>query len=132
MRKNEDRKLAEERFLQERGRVTNKELATALAVHPATVARWRKIDEWDVKLVQSAAREGQTGVSEDVVYDTDLRHLAQLNDRIDLYLHKKELLPSEILELAQAKWAIMNCMEIIHDHTTYPIPDVLDDEKAFD
>jgi DNA-directed RNA polymerase sigma subunit (sigma70/sigma32) len=132
MRKNEDRKLAEERFLKDRGRVTNKELAKALGVHPATVARWKKLDEWDLKLVRSIGHDNEKAGSEDVLYAADLRHLAQLNDRIDLYLQKKELLPSEILELAQAKWALMSCMEIIHDQMSYSVRDVLEDDEELD
>ena len=114
MRKNEDRKLAEETFLRDRGRVTNKDLAKTLGVHPATVARWKKLDEWDLKLVQSiSGPDGSADV--DDLYQVDLRQLGLLNERIDAYLEKKELLPSEILELAQAKFHIMHCMEIIND-----------------
>jgi hypothetical protein len=40
MRKNNDRKVAEQTYLSDRGRITNKELAKKLQVHPATVARW--------------------------------------------------------------------------------------------
>ncbi len=49
MKKNQDRKNAEKTFLQDRGRITNKEMAKKLGVHPATIARWKKTDEWDVK-----------------------------------------------------------------------------------
>lgn len=123
MRKNEDRKQAEQRFLRDRGRVTNKELARALGVHPATVARWKKLDEWDVKLVQSISTSEEAVAGGDDFFEVDLRHLNHLNDRIDGYLQKKELLPAEILDLAQAKFHIMNCMEIIRDHMRYPPTD---------
>ncbi len=53
MKKNEDRMNAGKSLLSDRGRITNKELAKQLGVHPATVARWKKLDEWDLKLVQS-------------------------------------------------------------------------------
>ncbi len=128
MRKNEDRKLAEETFLRDRGRVTNKDLAKELGVHPATVARWKKLDEWDLKLVQSISEaEGPTDV--DDLYHVDLKHLGQLNERIDAYLEKRELLPSEILELAQAKFHIMHCMEIINDQLRYPLVQDFDEEQ---
>jgi len=132
MRKNEDRKVAEETFLRDRGRVTNKDLAKALGVHPATVARWKKLDEWDLKLVQSISEhDGQADV--DDLYETDLKHLDLLNERIDAYLEKKELLPSEILELAQAKFHIMHCMEIINDQSRYPhFPDFDEEQHDFD
>ena len=53
----------------------------------------------------------------------------QLNDRIDGYLQKKELLPAEILDLAQAKFHIMSCMEIIRDHMRYPPTDTWYEEE---
>lgn len=123
MRKNEDRKVAEQTFLRDRGRITNKELAKRLDVHPATVARWKKLDEWDMKLVQSVGAEEMTGADELDFYGTDLRHITLLNERIDSYLQKKELLPSEILELSEAKFHLMSCVEILNDQLRYPPTD---------
>src|SRR5208337_5506698 len=133
MRKNEDRKVAEQTFLRDRGRISNKELAGRLGVHPATVARWKKLDEWDLKLLQSVGSSEDNLLGEEDFYDADLRHIALLNERIDAYLQKKELLPSEILELAEAKYHIMSCKEIIHDHMRYPAMDQYDQrEQDFD
>jgi hypothetical protein len=134
MRKNDDRKQAEEAYLHDRGRITNKELAKKLQVHPATVARWKKLDEWDLKLLQSVSEREEPGPTvEEDFYAVDLRHIALLNDRIDLYLQKKELLPSEILELSEAKYHLMNCMSIIQDQARYPMVDTFDDqEQGFD
>jgi DNA-directed RNA polymerase sigma subunit (sigma70/sigma32) len=123
MRKNEDRKVAEQTFLRDRGRITNKELAKRLDVHPATVARWKKLDEWDMKLVQSVGAEETTGADELDFYGTDFRHITLLNERIDSYLQKKELLPSEILELSEAKFHLMSCVEILNDQLRYPPTD---------
>lgn len=133
MKKNEDRKLAEQTFLNDRGRITNKELAKKLGIHPATVARWKRLDEWDRKLVQSVAeREEPQQPSEDF-YGVDMRHIHLLNERMDWYLQKKELLSSEILELAQAKFHIMNCMEIINDQMRYPpVNGYEDEDEDFD
>jgi len=133
MKKNQDRKQAETLFLTERGRVTNKELSRQLGVHPATVARWKRLDEWDLKLVQSVTTPDSTQADHGDYYDVDVRHLRLLNERIDLYLRKAELLPSEIRELAEAKLSIMNCMEIIQDRMSFPdIDDVEDEEDSFD
>ena len=133
MRKNEPRKIAEKTFLKDRGRVTNKELAKQLGVHPATVARWKKLDEWDMKLVQSVTGGEEPGAVETDFYQVYLRHISALNERIDAYLQKKELLPSEILDLAQAKFHLMNCMEIINDQMTYPpIEDFEEEDENFD
>ena len=132
MRKNDDRKRAEKVFLGDRGRITNKELAKSVGVHPATVARWRKLDEWDLKLVQSISDQEEPAHAEGDLYEVDLRQLAQLNDRIEAYLHKKELFTSEILELSQAKFHIMSCMEMIYDHMRYPLADSLDEDDDFE
>ena len=134
MRKNEDRKIAEQTFLKDRGRITNKDLAALLGVHPATVARWKKLDEWDLKLLQTVgSQEDAFSGEEELLYDADVRHLTLLNERLDAYLQKKELLASEILELAEAKYHIMNCKEIIHEHMRYPLMDRYDaDEEGFD
>jgi Phage terminase small subunit len=128
MKKNEDRKVAEQAFLSDRGRITNKELAKRLGVHPATVARWKKLDEWDLKLVQSVTSSGGSAELEEDFFKTDVRHITMLNERIDSYLKKKELLPSEILELAEAKYHLMNCMEIISDQMRYPVMDEFQEE----
>lgn len=128
MKKNEDRKLAEQAFLNDRGRITNKELAKKLGIHPATVARWKRLDDWDRKLVQSVGEREPAVQPEDDFYTVDMRHITLLNERIDWYLQKKELLPSEILELAQAKFHIMNCMEIINDQMRYPDANGYEDE----
>jgi len=133
MRKNEHRKTAELTFLKDRGRVTNKELAKQLGVHPATVARWKKLDEWDMKLVQSVTGSEESGSAESDFYKVDLRHINALNERIDTYLQRKELLPSEILDLAQAKFHLMNCMEIISDQMRYPsVDDFHEEDENFD
>jgi hypothetical protein len=123
MKKNQDRKMAERRFLDERGRMTNKELAQQLGLHPATVARWKKLDEWERKLMAQLTSGPAPEIEDEDFYTVDMRHLKALNDRIGLYLQRKELLPSEILELAEAKYRLMHCMEIINDRLRYPVVD---------
>ena len=120
MKKNQDRKNAEKTFLQDRGRITNKEMAKKLGVHPATIARWKKNDEWDVKLIQTISDiiDSDTTEEEDS-FNTDMRHLNLLNERIEARLQKKELASSEILELSQAKLNIISCIEILNDQLKY-------------
>lgn len=113
MKKNEQRKQAEEAFLMDRGRITNRDLALQLGVHPATVARWKKKDEWDLKLLRAVGKAIEREDHSENFHETDMRHLAALNARIDTYLKKKELLSSEILELAEAKFHIMGCMRML-------------------
>ncbi|MFH0960380.1 MAG: phage terminase small subunit-related protein [Pseudomonadota bacterium] len=119
MKKNQDRKNAEKTFLQDRGRITNKEMAKKLGVHPATIARWKKWDEWDVKLIQTISDINDSDTGEEDSFNTDMRHLTLLNDCIETRLQKKELLSSEILELSQAKLNIISCMEILNDQLKY-------------
>ncbi len=132
MKKNEDRKVAERMFLQDRGRISNKELAQKLEVHPATVARWKKIDEWEVKLVQAVSEPGPTPEPETGMYEKELRHLALLNEKIDAYLERKDLLPSEIRDLAEAKYKIINSLEIIQDRLNYEHMESFPDEQDFE
>ncbi len=113
MKKNEQRKRAEEAFLTDRGRITNRDLALQLGVHPATVARWKKKDEWDLKLLKTVGKSVEKEQPAENFREADLRHLTLLNARIDSYLKKKELLPSEILQLAEAKFHIMGCMRML-------------------
>ncbi len=132
MKKNEDRKVAERLFLQDRGRISNKELAHKLEVHPATVARWKKIDEWEVKLVQAVSEPGPIPEPETGLYDKELRHLALLNEKIDAYLERKDLLPAEIRDLAEANYKIISSMEIIHDRVAYEHMDSFPDDVDFE
>jgi hypothetical protein len=132
MKKNEHRKMAEKTFLGDRGRITNKELAKQLGVHPATVARWKKLDEWDMKLVQSVTGSGDVFGKEEDLYASDMRHIGLINEHIEQYLQKKELLPSEILELAEAKYHVINCMEMIQEQMRSLNNDFSDENRDFD
>ncbi len=119
MKKNQDRKNAEKAFLKDRGRITNKEMAKKLGVHPATIARWKKADEWDLKLIQSITDQNTSDAGEEDFLKIDIKHLSLLNDRIETHLQKKELLSSEILELSQAKLNIISCIEILNEQFKY-------------
>jgi uncharacterized protein YjcR len=131
MKKNDDRKVAEKTFLNDRGRITNKELAKKLRVHPATVARWKKLDEWDLKLLKTLSEEVLDREPESGMYETDIRHISLLNERIDAYLQRKDLLPSEILELSEAKFHLISCMDMIESR--YPQSETFDGiEQDFD
>ena len=115
MKKNQDRKNAERNFLKDRGRITNKEMAKKMGVHPATIARWKKADEWDLKLIQTISDENVVEAGEEDFFKVDLRHLNLLNERIEIHLQKKDLLSSEILDLSQAKLNIISCVEILNE-----------------
>ncbi len=119
MKKNEDRKTAETLFLQDRGRISNKEIANKLEVHPATVARWKKLDEWELKLVQQVGEPVSSPEPDADIYEKEFRQLAMLNEKIDAYLERRDLLPSEIRDLAEAKYNMINCFEVLHDRMHY-------------
>ncbi len=119
MKKNQDRRNAEKAFLKDRGRITNKEMAKKLGVHPATIARWKKADEWDLKLIQTITDQTNAESGEDDFFKIDIKHLNLLNERIEAHLQKKELLSSEILELSQAKLNIISCIEILNEQFKY-------------
>ncbi|MGD9819757.1 MAG: phage terminase small subunit-related protein [Desulfomonilaceae bacterium] len=132
MKKNHDRKVAETKFLEDKGRITNKEMAKNLGVHPATVARWKKADEWDLKLMQTLSEPEPATQRFVDTFDTDVRHIRLLNERIDSYLSKKELLTSEILELSEAKLNLINCMEIISENARFCAGSEFDDPSNLD
>ncbi len=125
MKKNEARKHAEQVFLEEEGRITNKELAEEMDIHPATIARWRKEDEWDRKLVQAVTTPEFEEMLENDPFEEDMEHLQALNDRISSCLKKPELLPGEILQLAEAKFHLMQCSEIIRDNARMALTELL-------
>ena len=39
--------------------------------------------------------------------------------KIDAYLERRDLLPSEIRDLAEAKYNMINCFEVLHDRMHY-------------
>jgi hypothetical protein len=132
MKKNQDRKVAETKFLEDKGRITNKEMARKLGVHPATVARWKKADEWDLKLMQTISQpEPRINHNQDI-FNIDLEHIRMLNERIGSYLAKKDLLTSEILELSEAKLNLINCMEILNEHSRFLVDREFDDPSNLD
>ncbi len=132
MKKNQDRKVAETKFLEDKGRITNKEMARKLGVHPATVARWKKADEWDLKLMQSLSQPEPRQTREQGAFRIDLKHIKLLNERIDSYLARRDLLSSEILELSEAKLNLINCMEIINEQSRFSVEDEFDDISNMD
>lgn len=132
MKKNRDRKIAETRFLEDKGRITNKEMAKTLGVHPATVARWKKADEWDLKLMQSLSQSEPPVSHQQNIYRIDLDHIRLLNERIDSYLARRDLLSSEILELSEAKLNLINCLEIISEHSSFSVDREFDDLSNLD
>ncbi|MGC8657907.1 MAG: hypothetical protein ACP5U1_02430, partial [Desulfomonilaceae bacterium] len=87
--------------------------------HPATIARWKKDDEWDLKLIQNISEKNQPHNEERDFLEIDMRQLNMLNSLIETHLQRKDLLPSEILELSQAKLNIMNCVEILNEQFRY-------------
>ncbi|MGC8602579.1 MAG: phage terminase small subunit-related protein [Desulfomonilaceae bacterium] len=119
MKKNQDRKNAEKVFLKDCGKITNKEMAKKLGVHPATIARWKRADEWDLKLIQTITDKNNSELGEEDFLKIDMKHLNMLNEQIEAHLQRKDLLSSEILELSQAKLNVISCIEILNEQFKY-------------
>ena len=45
----------------------------------------------------------------------EFRHIALLNEKIETYLQRRDLVSAEIRDLADAKFNILNCLEILYD-----------------
>lgn len=63
--KKEARIQAEKMFLKSGGKITNREIATAVKVNPLTVGRWKRDGSWEKKLM--AARPAAKAVAAGVV-----------------------------------------------------------------
>jgi len=57
--KKEARLQALKMFLKSAGKITNREIAKAVAVNPLTVGRWKRDDDWDNKLKEQQKQEAK-------------------------------------------------------------------------
>ncbi len=109
-------------FLEMGGHVTNKDVAVHVNVTPATVSKWKEIDDWVSKL-----QAGPTEVKEDgpmvetefeAEIDLDIDALAypeqitKINAKIDQLLDRDHLTSGEIAEISQAKKNLLGAVDI--------------------
>lgn len=98
------------------GNVTNKDLATRVDVSPATISKWKLVDNWIEKLTREEPLENPVEAQE--VKELDIGELAspeqiiEINRRIDSLLKRDYLSASEIADLAEAKSDLLDAVEI--------------------
>jgi uncharacterized protein YjcR len=114
MLKNEARKLALQTYLEEVGLIANNELAKRLSVHAATIARWKRTDNWQEELEQF--RQNNERPTEDL--NTDITDFKEISRRLSALAKDTDLNASSIYYLAKAKCWMMKCRELILDEHT--------------
>jgi uncharacterized protein YjcR len=103
-------------YLEAGGNITNKDLADRVEVSPATISKWKQLDNWIEKLSPEEALEGPAETKE--IKDLDIGELAspeqiiEINRRIDSLLKRDYLSASEIADLAEAKSDLLDAVEI--------------------
>jgi uncharacterized protein YjcR len=104
-------------YMEAAGNITNKDLAKRVGVSPATISKWKLVDNWIDKLTpEEEVMEAPVEVKE--ARDLDIGELAspeqiiELNRRIDSLLKRDYLSASEIADLAEAKSDLLDAVEI--------------------
>lgn len=104
-------------YMEAAGNITNKDLAKRVGVSPATISKWKLVDNWIDKLTpEEEVMEAPVEVRE--ARDLDIGELAspeqiiELNRRIDILLKRDYLSASEIADLAEAKSDLLDAVEI--------------------
>jgi uncharacterized protein YjcR len=115
VRKKAARDKAVQLYMEVGGNVTNKELAKKVRVTPATISKWKRVDGWIDQLTSSEA-EARAELKEHA--ELDIGELAspgqiiQINQRIDSLLKRDYLTSSEVADLAEAKSALLEAVDI--------------------
>jgi len=116
-------------FLDSGGRITNKEMATTVDVSPATIAKWKNVENWDEQVVAAppapaapAAVAELEAVTEAVEAKAELEldmgdlvspeQIIRINQRIDIMLERDYLTAEDIADLAEAKREALEAVEI--------------------
>jgi uncharacterized protein YjcR len=104
-------------YMEAAGNITNKDLAKRVGVSPATISKWKLVDNWIDKLTpEEEVMEAPVEIRE--ARDLDIGELASpeqiidLNRRIDILLKRDYLSASEIADLAEAKSDLLDAVEI--------------------
>ncbi len=122
IRKKAARDKAVKLYMEVAGNITNKELAKKVGVSSATISKWKQTDGWINQLTYSEA-EARAELKEEA--ELDIGELAspgqiiQINQRIDSLLKRDYLTASEVADLAEAKSALLEAVDIylaiVHD-----------------
>jgi uncharacterized protein YjcR len=115
VRKKAARDKAIKLYLDADGNITNKDLAKRVGVSPATISKWKQLDNWIEKI--EPEEEGREEIEQPET-DLDMGELAspeqiiRLNRRIDSLLERDYLTASEVAALAEAKSDLLAAVEI--------------------
>jgi hypothetical protein len=118
VRKKAARDKAIKIYLEAGGNITNKDLAKKTGVSPATISKWKLLDNWIAKIEPDEDEELLTEEIEEVETDLDIGELAspeqiiRLNHRIDTLLQRDYLTAAEVAALAEAKSDLLAAVEI--------------------
>ncbi len=125
VRKKAHRDKALKLFLDSGGNITNKELAQRVGVSPATIAKWKDLDNWSKQAKAAPPAEKKAPVTpakapvpEKKAPAIDIRqlaspeHLIEINDRIKTLLDREHLTPAEVAGLARAKRDVIDAVEL--------------------
>jgi uncharacterized protein YjcR len=119
VRKKAARDKAFKLFVDSGGSVTNKDLARRVGVSPATISKWKELDNWSEKLVSEpepvappAAPERTEEVELDMNELASPEQIIQINRRIDILLKREHLSTSEVADLAEAKSDLLEGVEV--------------------
>jgi len=115
VRKRNARDLAERLYLEAGGNITNKKLAAAVGVSPATISKWKKLDRWIEKIQFEPATNTalpQRGKTDeiDVAEMISPRQILEINRKIDQLLAREHLGADEIVDLATAKNSLLSAV----------------------
>ena len=116
VRKKDARDKAVRLYMDAGGNITNKELAIKVGVSPATISKWKEVDAWisNIQLQPLTVQESPVAQEEpgfDLNEMTSPEQIIRINKKIDVFLAREHLLASEILDLADAKSALLESVE---------------------
>jgi transposase len=122
VRKKVARDKAVRLYMEVGGNITNKDLAKKVGVSPATISKWKQADGWIDQLTPSEV-EAPGGLREEAELDigelASPEQIIQINQRIDSLLKRDYLTASEVADLAEAKSALLEAVDIylaiVHD-----------------
>jgi len=115
VRKRSARDLAEKLYREAVGNISNKELAAAVGVSPATISKWKEIDRWIEKIeFQTGARKAESEPIDHVTVELSEMiapgQIIEINRRIDQLLAREHLDADEVGNLAAAKNSLMEAV----------------------
>jgi len=116
VRKKDARDKAVRLYTDAGGNITNKELAIKVGVSPATISKWKEVDAWisNIQLQPLTVQESPVAQEEpgfDLNEMASPEQIIRINKKIDVFLAREHLLASEILDLADAKSALLESVE---------------------